>query len=290
MKPKLLNAIHNLFATFTAAVVLVLVAGHAAGQIDDVPTRYDSLGVVGGRQKIPLEKGKYRLVEKNKSGQIVSVIEYAPIETDPSVIRKVKESYVSWRSGDGTSFHVTVVTYEDDPDNAGAVRDAGEAILVYKDGALREKKSHKAKSGRIEYGMRTMTRYTPGQTPDAVTQREKRLDAEKDTWIKASPFEGTTWRLEVDGEKQDGEYTFGESPGITEVRHDSKIWLLMFSANVEKRTLVLPAESKDHLGFARRFIQLRGDADAGRLEFWLTQDETAMDFKPTPYALVREDN
>lgn len=289
MRTKLTNAIHNLVVTSAVLAVFALSAGHAMGQIDDLPSKIESLAGPEKREKVQLENGRYNMVEKNHNGQVISVLEYAPIDGKPDVVRKVKESWVSGIANGGTSITVMVVNYEDDPNKVGTVRDASETILRYEAGVLREKVVHKAKNGVLDYNKRTITRYAPGAAPEGVTQREKRIDWETNTWRKVSPFDGT-WRLEVGGKQQQGEIKFAEDPGLITIQQDSKVWLLMFKSQTDRRTVIVPAVSNDHLGFARKFIQLRGDADSGRLEFFLTPDETTMDFKPTTYALVREDN
>lgn len=290
MKPTLLSAIHNWNWIITLAVFafVVVTAGQALGQLDEVPSSIDSIDPVGEPKKVQLENGGYQLVSKNKHGQTIGVEEYEPAGAMLRVIRKVKESRMVWISMDRKSVGVSVKTYEDDPAKIGQTRSVGETVFKYDEGVLREKSAFRAVDGYIVPDERTVTRYTPGQKPEGVTQREKR-DPKTRKWVKDSPYTGI-WRIEAEGKQQPGDYSFLEAPGVSEIRHDEKVWLLMLGSQIEKRTVVVPDSSKDHLGFRGRFIQLKGNADAGRLEFWLTPDQTTMDFQPTKYVLVREDN
>lgn len=288
MRSNFYNAIHNWITALALFALVVVLTEPALGQIDDLPPTIGSHYTVGNPTKVPLKNGGYQMVYKNKEGHTFRIIEYAPAGSMIQVTRMVKDSSISAIGKGGKLYDVTITTYEDDPEKFGEVLRAGEVVLTYENGVLTEKSVYKVKYGYVVPDLRTITRYA-GRNPEGVTQREVRDPATRE-WRKASPFAGTTWRLEVDGKQQAGEYTFTESPAITEIRHDSKAWLLMFGPNVEKRNVVVPAESKDHLGFARKLIQLRGNADAGRLEFWLTPDLTTTGFQPTKYALVREDN
>lgn len=273
---------------FFAFVVLVAAdATKTQAQVADIPSTVTTMYHSSEPEKINFENG-FKLVYKSKGGEPVRVVEYVNSGSIMRVTRKVKETYVSWVANDGKSHSVTVETYDESQTGSG-VRVTLVSRLAFEGGVLIEKADHKGNNGSIDFRTsRTVTRYPAGSGPEGVTQRE-RFDLKLDKWIKISPLAGK-WRLEIDGNQQAGEYTFAESAAITEIRHDSKVWLLMFGPIVEKRNVVLPGESKDHLAFAKRLIQLRGNANEGRLEFWLTPDLTTSEFQTTKYALVRDGN
>jgi hypothetical protein len=271
-------------------VIVLAGIGQVLGQIEDKPPQIlGSPFHIERPVKVPLDNGGHKLVYKNNAGFTFRIIEYAPAGGMFQVVRMVKDSHVVGYGREGKLYSVRIETYQDDPNKIGEVERATSIEFTYEEGKLTEKQVYRVENGYAVSGLRTITRYTD-QNPQGITQREKRVPGTVRDWVKASPYEGTTWSLEVDGKKQTGAYTFEEGPSITAIRHDSKTWLLMFNSQIEKRSVVLPAESKDHLGFAGKLIQLRGSADAGRLEFWLTPDLTVGEFQKTRYVLVREDN
>lgn len=97
------------------------------------------------------------------------------------------------------------------------------------------------------------------------------------------------WRLLVNGQPQAGEYTFDEFPEnpIVNVKKDSKLWVNLVDLAAQK-WLVSTTTNPDVPFTVGQNVELRGDAAAGRLEFWTKPIESDT-FERSSYALVREE-
>lgn len=254
----------------------------------EIPAVLTTLAVEGEPERIDLDEGNYKLVYRNKDKQPVKVLEFGVAGGSMiQVVKMIKSTKATTTLDSGKSIGVEVETFEESQTTLTGVRRKGIATYLYVGGTLKEKVVHRVNKGQTDYGYRTITRYEAGGDPNGIARREKQNATGK--WVADSPFSGT-WYVEKDGKREAGEYTFLESPAVFTIQHDAKTWLLMLNPQSETHPIALPASSKDHLGFAGRLIELRGNADAGRLEFWLTRDLVNAGFQKSSFALIREDN
>lgn len=277
---------------FAAFVFVAIPMSAAFGQFPQGPWDPNFFGPEIEPEKVALETGKYKLVYRNESKVVVREEIYELRGSMIQVPRKVEATVFTFHPN-GKRRSVGVHTFGEDPNKIDASKGGPvirQDVTEYNpDGSPLERIVYQQENGKTNIDNRTVTKWPPGSGPAGVTHREKfNRKSGRYEIVKTSAYAGK-WRLETDGQKNPGEYTFDESPGVAVLRHDSKVWLLVLSLKSDPRTVTLPAEANDQLGFARRLIQLRGDATSGRLEFWLTPDLTVGEFKKTSHALVRED-
>lgn len=142
----------------------------------------------GKSERVDLPNGGYKLVDKNKAGQVISEEVYEVTGQMIRTERKVQETFIESAYPDGKPAEVKIESPPDDTiGNFNSWTIGKEEHVKYgPDGKPTENITYKAdKDGNINYRRRTVTTWPEGSGPNGVTRTE-RYDEATDTWRRVT--------------------------------------------------------------------------------------------------------